>query len=171
MNAALRILFGGLLGTLALLGSVQAQAPITSAAIRITSQRPGPAPNSTLVTLQSGAVIEVASSDLQGESLAVSIIEPTCIPAVRVVLVSSRAVIVPLRDLVDGAKVGQRPAASCQPPWTAAPTVASSSGVPANSDAMATIRAECAKRHPTNFALRNACEELQLKALEQLRSR
>jgi hypothetical protein len=171
MSAELRTLFACLFGTLALAGSLQAQSPTTSAGIRIAEKRPGPLPNSVLVTLQSGAVIEIASSDLQGDALAVSIIEATCIPAARVVLVSSRAVIVPVRDLVDGAKLGQRPAASCQPTWTSPPAVASSSGVPANADAMATIRAECAKRYPTNFALRNACEELQLKALEQLRSR
>jgi hypothetical protein len=126
----------------------------------------------TLIKLQSGAVINVGAGDLKGQALQVKNVEPTCVSSARITLASGTLVVVPLADIVDGVKIGQRAAADCKTSFApSASATSSASGLPSDQAALGEIRRKCAADWPNDFRMRNFCEQQQLKALDELRRR
>src|SRR5262245_1456553 len=156
---------------LCLLVAAPAAAQTPPLAIRTTTPPLLGAGGLMLVTLESKTVIAVAPTDLRAGGLEVAQLEATCISAARITLASGAAVIVPMRDIVDAARLPARPA-TCPPPGREVFNVPVASrtdaSLPSDAQAMTQIRAECAKLFPDNFMMRNSCEQQELKALEEL---
>jgi hypothetical protein len=151
--------------------SLHAQAPLVT--LKSPTQH-GTSGELMLIKLPSGTVVNVAAGDLKGDALQTKAVEQTCIAAAQVTLASGTQITVPLVDMVEGAKIGQRAAAECRFGVAAPAGVVTSSGgggLPSDQAALTQIRKQCAADWPNDFTMRNFCEEQQLKALEKLRQR